>query len=239
MKLFSKSERTKIFLAMFVALPLLSVLFLFLEHITHYEFLLHLAAIPLEILLGAFLVERYLARQEKEGKKQQLMYIKSYLFRSELRNVFISNFNALVSPKISLERIRNASLEELKEMRRGITTLEYRSPEDIEPILLDYVNAKNIFQTFMEWAITNDFEFIFHDMIFILRFIQDIQLFKKHNPDKPFIFYAEKQPQLMEKVKKVMKDGVSKFLDYAIELKEKEPDVFEELLNDYLLSAGM
>lgn len=222
---------------MFVVLPLISAIFLFLERITHYEFFLHLAAIPLEILLGAFLVERYLAKQEKEGKRQQLMYIKSYLFRSELRNVFISNFNALVSPKISLDRIRNASLEELKEMRKGITTLEYRSPENMESILLDYVNAKNVFHTFMEWAITNDFEPIFHDMIYILRFIQDIQLFKKRNPDKPFILYAEKQPQLMEKVNKVLKDGVSKFLDYAIELKEKEPDVFEELMNDYLLSS--
>ena len=87
----------------------LSGFFLWLEHVTHVEFLLHLAAIPLEILLGAVLVERWLARKEKEGKRRQLMYLKSYLFRSGMRQVFISNFEALATPTISLAGMRAAS----------------------------------------------------------------------------------------------------------------------------------
>ena len=34
------------------------------------------------------------------------MYLKSYLFRSEMRNVFISNFAGLARPAISLAWIR-------------------------------------------------------------------------------------------------------------------------------------
>ena len=30
-----------------------------------------------------------------------------------------------------------------------------------------------------------------------------------------------------------------KFLDYAIELRQKEPQVLEELLDDYLISSSM
>jgi hypothetical protein len=40
-----------------------------------------------------------------------------------------------------------------------------------------------------------------------------------------------------EKVRKVLGDGIQKFLDYAIELKEKQPDIFFELMTDYEVSS--
>jgi len=232
-------KRRAVFLLMILALPALSGFFLWLEHVTHFEFLLHVAAIPLEILVGAFLVERWLANNEKEGKRQQLMYLKSYLFRSEMRNVFISNFRALAQPTLSLEWIRDAGLEELVLAREGITTLEYRSPAAMEEVLGEYVHARHVFLTFMEWAAAHDFESIFHDMIYILHFIQDFQLYKRQNPERLFMEDVQAHPRLRAKVEKILRDGVVKFLDYAIELRQKEPEVFEELLDDYLLSSKM
>jgi hypothetical protein len=234
-----KRERRPLFLLTILVLPALSGLLLWLEHLTHVEFLLHLAAIPLEILVGAFLVERWFARNEKEGKRRQLMYLKSYLFRSEMRNVFVSNFAGLARPAISLAWIRGATLEQLTEARAGIATLEYRSDEDLELIIGEYVRARHVFQTFMEWAVTNDFEAIFHDMIYILHFIQDVQLFQEQNPVRSFVAEARLHPRLFAKVEKILRDGVVKFLDYAIELRQKEPEVLEELLDDYLISSKM
>ncbi len=232
-------ERRTIFLLMILGLPALSGFFLWLEHVTHYEFLLHVAAIPLEILIGAFLVERWLARNERVAKRRQLMYLKSYLFRSEMRNVFISNFSALARPAISLEWIRDAGLEALESARDGITTLEYRSPAAMEEVLTQYVYARQVFHTFMEWAVAHDFESIFHDMIYILHFIQDFQLYKKQNPERLFMEDAQAHPRMRAKVEKILRDGVVKFLDYAIELRRKEPEVLEELLDDYLVSSTM
>jgi len=210
-----KREQRVVFSLMILGLPALSAFFLWLEHVTHFEFLLHAAAIPLEILAGSFLVERWLARKEKEGKRQQLMYLKSYLFRSEMRNVFISNFSA----------------------RDKITTLEYRSPGAMEEVLCEYAHARKIFHTFMEWAVAHDFEAIFHDMIYILHFIQDFQLYKKQNPERPFMEELQDHPRMQAKVDNILRDGVVKFLDYAIELRQKEPEVLEELLDDYLMSS--
>jgi len=238
-KVNGRSPWRQVYLVMFLALPFLSALFLALEHVTHYEFLLHLAAIPLEILMGAFLVERFLAHKEKQAKRQQLMYIKSYIFRSEMRNVFLSNFLALESPAITIERIRNAGVEELRAMRSEAKNLKYRSVEEIETVILSYVRSRGVFQTFLEWAIANDFEEIFHDMIHILHFIQDVQLFKTHYPEKLFICEAQREPELLQKVYGILRDGICKFLDYAIELKEKQPDVFEGLMADYQLSADL
>jgi len=232
-------ERRTVFVLMTLGLPALSAFFLWLEHVTHIEFLLHLAAIPLEILVGAMLVERWLAREKKEGKRRQLMYLKSYLFRSEMRNVFISNFSALARPAISLEWIRNAALEELVRTRDGITTLEYQSPAAMEVVLGEYVHASRVFHTFMEWSVAHDFESIFHDMIYILHFIQDFELYKRQNPERLFMENALAHPRMRAKVEKILRDGIVKFLDYAIELRQKEPEVLEELLDDYLLSSKL
>jgi hypothetical protein len=168
-----RNDRRGVILLMTLGLPALSATALWLEHLTHFEFLLHVAAIPLEVLVGAFLVERWLARAEKEGKRRQLMYLKSYLFRSEMRNVFISNFSALVRPALSLQWVRDASLPELIRARDDVAELEYRSPADMERILDQYLRARHAFQFFMEWAAEHDFEPIFQDMIYILHFVQD------------------------------------------------------------------
>ena len=229
--------KTNIYLLMCIGLPSLSALFLFLERVTHYEFLFHVAAIPLEILLGAFLVKRFLAEKEKEAKRHQLMYIKSFIFRSEMRNLFIANFSALAYPDITIPKIKASSLEELKTMRSSIDAVKYRSPEDMEAVIEEYVNSHGAFYFFMDWAIANDFEGIFHDMLYILHFIQDVKLYKKHYPDKLFIEEAKRQPYLMTKVNQVLQNGIIKFLEYVIELKEQRPDMFEELLADYQISS--
>jgi hypothetical protein len=213
-----------------VGLPALTAFFLYLEHVTHIEFLLHAAAIPMEILLGAILVERYLARKERQGKLRQLMFIKSYLFRSRMRNLFISNFAALAEPRITMEMIKNASLAELRALREKVGTMPYSSPEAMEPVVIEYVSSHDVFHEFMDWAIANNFEEIFHDMIHLLHFIQDVKLFKKHNMDKP---------QLMAKVEGILKKGLFSFLDYMVEVKESQPEVYEELINDYEFSAQM
>lgn len=237
MRLSYERERRLVYVLIGTGLPALSAFFLWLEHVTHFEFLLHVAAIPLEILLGAVIVERGLARKEKEGKRRQLMYIKSYLFRSEMREVFISNFGALLAPPITLRKIRAGDVSELRRMRDEVTDVAYASDEEMERVVLEYVRARHAFNVFMEWAAANDFEAIFHDMLYILHFLQDVERFREANPGCLFVAEARRHPRLWEKTQTILRDGVVKFLDYAIELRQKEPEVLEELLDDYLVSS--
>jgi len=220
-----------------IVLVSISLLFLFIEYLTHLEFMFHLSAIPLEILAGVFIVEKFLENSEKTEKRRQLMFIKSYVFRSELLNLFIVNFDALKSPSLTMSKIRNATLEELKHMRKEANTIEYQSPELMEPVIMEYVKAEHVWRSFMERTITYNFEESFRDMIFILNFIHDVKLFKNNNPDKLFIYEAEKNVLFMEKAKKVLGSGIQKFLDYTIELKENYPNTFDELISDYELSS--
>lgn len=214
-----------------------SVFFLLLKHFTHIEFLLHLAAIPIELLAGIFIMERFLEIKENKEKRRQLMYIKSHLFRSEMLDLFMANFHALKFPAVTMSKIKHATLEELKQMRKDANTIEYKSLETMEPIIMEYVNAEQVWHNFKERAITYNFEEIFHDMIYILHFIYDVKVFKANNPDKLFIYEAQNRALMMEKVIKVLGGGIRKFFDYAIELKEKRPDMFYDLISNYELSS--
>jgi len=214
-----------------------SAFFLIIQRLTHIEFMFHLAAIPLEVLVAVFIVEKFLERREKREKRRQLMFIKSYMFRSEMRNLFISNFEALKFPSLAMTKIKEATLEELRQAREDANRLEYASPEAMEPVIMEYVRAEHVWHSFKERALTYNFEDIFQDMIYILHFIYDVKLFKERNPDKLLIHEALKREWLMKKVRKVLGDGIQKFLDYAIELKEKEPLMFYDLISDYELSS--
>lgn len=213
-----------------------SAVILILEHFLHIEFLLHLAAIPLEILAAVFIVEKYTERHERKEKRRQLMYIKSTMFRSDMRSLFITNFHALKTPNLSMTRIKAASLEELRAMRAAAEAVEYKSVEAMEPVILEYVKAEGVWRSFMERAINYNFEEIFRGMIDILHFLFDVKLFKENNPDKMFVLEAEKREPLMRKSRKVLHDGIKAFLDYAIEIKEKQPAIFDEIMADYELT---
>ncbi len=214
-----------------------SAVFLVIERLTHIEFFLHLAAIPIEVLAAVFIVEKFLEKRETKEKRRQLMYIKSYLFRSEMRDLFIANFHALKSPPLSISKIKDASLEELRQMRVAAEKIEYASPEAMEPVIMEYVRAERVWHNFLERAITYNFEEIFFDMIYIIHFVCDVKAFKERNPDRLFMREALDNQVLMSKVQKVLWDGIKRFLDYAIELKEKQPPMFSEMLLDYELSA--
>jgi hypothetical protein len=216
-----------------------SAIFLIVEHFTHIEFFLHVAAIPLEVLVAVFIVEKMLERREKKERLRQLMFIKSHMFRTDMRGLFIANFRGLKNPAITMHQIRDASLEELRKMRREAEAVEYRSPEAMEEIIREYVKAQPVWTSFMERAITYNFENIFLDMIYILHFINDVKAFKERLPDSLFIHEAETNERLRAKVRKVLNDGIQKFLDYAIEIKEKQPKVFVDLMTDYEISDRM
>ncbi len=211
----------------------ISVFFLFIHWLTHIEFMLHLAAIPIEILFGALLIEKILERKRRAEQSKRLMHFRCYLFRSRLRNIFLANLNALKFPVISISKIKNASLEELKQMRKDANHIEYASLDAMEKIIIEYVPAYHAFYSFMEWTIIHDIDSGAQNMIYILHFIEEVKLFKHNNPDIPYVDEAQKKRSLMKKVKKVLAEGLFKFLDFLIELKKKDPALFYELLADY------
>jgi hypothetical protein len=221
----------------YISLVVAPTVFLIIEHYTHIEFLLHLAAIPLEVLVAVFIVEMYLENRQKKERRRQLMHIKSCMFRLEMRNLFVANFLALKSPPLTIARIKNATIDELKKMRHEAESIEYKSLEAMEPVIMEYVAAQSVWRNFMNIALDYGFDDIFQDMVYILHFISDVKTYKEGNPDKLFILKAAGNRLLMQKVLKVLGDGIRKYLDYAIELREKQPELFDEIVTDYELAA--
>lgn len=196
-----------------------------------------LAPIPVIVLVVVFLIGMFLDNREQRSRRKQLMFIKSDMFRLELRDLYIANFSALKSPSIDFSTIRAAALSELKQMRQAAETVEYKSPEAMEPVVMEYVKARDAWRSFMEIARDNGFDAVFQDMLRILHFVGDVRTFKQLHPDKLFMHEATKSKVLMQQVMTILGDGVRKFLEYAIELKEKQPQLFEQVMTDYELLA--
>ncbi len=196
-----------------------------------------LAPIPVIVLVVVFLIGMFLDNREQKSRKNQLMFIKSHMFRLELRDLYIANFLALKSPSIDFAKVTAADLNELKRMRQAAETVVYQSSDAMEPVIMEYVETRDAWRSFMDIARDNGFDGIFQDMLHILHFVEDVRTFKELHPHKLFIDEAGKDPLLMDRVMSVLGDGIRKFLDYAIELKEKEPGLFGQVMTDYELSA--
>jgi len=226
-------KNTTLYLTMLIT----SILLLLVEYKTKMEFFFHLAAIPLEVLVGTFIIHKILNMHEAKEKRRQLMFVKSYLFRAEMRRLFITNFDALKYPSVTMSIIKNATLKELQQKRKEAENAEYISLEAMEPVIMEYVKTKQTWIRFLERAISYDFPDIFNDMIYILHFVNDVSFYKNNYPKMLFMYHAEREPYLMEKTKKVLGDGIRKFLDYMVELKMKQPILFREIISDYELVA--
>ncbi|MGR8940776.1 MAG: hypothetical protein ACU83P_04215, partial [Gammaproteobacteria bacterium] len=175
----------------------------------------------------------------KKRRARQLMFLKSCLFRSEFRALYLANFGALSCPVIRMEDIKGASPKELGSWLNAVDNARYHSAEAIESVLIEYVNAYRTFNRFLEWAIANDDERIFHDMIMLMHFIHDIQLFKSMHPDQLFIDKALNNPELTNKIMKILTDGIKSFLRFSIELQDNDPELFSTMMEDYLCFAAM
>lgn len=216
-------------------IPLLAIfaVLLYLAEVTNSELLSNLTTMPLEMIVGAILIEEYIARKEQQRRTRQLMFIKSFIFRTDLRDLYLANFAALEEPPITMSMIRRADLARLQQMRKSAENVRYRSPAVMEDVIIEYIHAYPVFYGFMEWAMANDFDRIFEEMIFVLHFIQDIKLYKQQHPGQLFVQQAQDDPQLMSKLMRLLGTGIVKFLDYAIELKVNQPTTFDDLLADY------
>lgn len=192
-----------------------------------------LSPIPAIVLVTVFVVGLFLERREQRIRKQQLMFIKSFMFRVELRDLYIANFEALKSPPLTFAGIKSATLAELRQMREAADNVEYRSPEAMESVINGYVNAQDVWREFMNIALESRFEAVFQDMLYVMHFISDVKTFRELNPGQPYSDEAAKDEAVMQKAMKVCGDGIRKFLEYAIELKETQPKLFAEVMGDY------
>jgi hypothetical protein len=230
----------------YIYLILLFLVLVVMQHFSHlylkhYDYLIFindaLAPIPPIVLVVVFVFGRVAEARAQNSQKKQLVFIKSTLFRLELRDLYIADFLALKSPAITFAKIHAATLPELKDMRRAAESVEYTSLEAMEPVIMQYVATQDVWRRFMDIARQNGFEGIFQDMLSILHFVSDVTTYKELNPDKLFSRHAAGDPALMQRVVRILGDGIRKYLDYAIELKEKQPELFDQLLADYEMSV--
>lgn len=222
----------KEFLPYYIGLITASAILLVLYNIYHIEFLLHLSAIPFEILLAVFIVDMLLRKREIVEKRRRTISVAITLFGSEMGRFDDACFHAIRSPLITLATIENSSIEELKQIRIASDIIEYGSPEDMELAIKECVNIEHVWRSLLESAIAYDIEEMYLNTLHTLNFIHDVKVFQEGHPNEPFIHFAQQDERILKKVKEVIRLTVQKFLDYAIELKENHPEMLHQFLSE-------
>lgn len=222
----------KSFLPYYVALITASAIFLVIHQIYHYEFMLHLAAIPFEILIAVFIIDKLLRKRESSEKRRRTIAVAITLFGSEMGRFDEACFHAIRSPLITLSTIENSSIEELKQLRIASDAIEYGSPEEMELAIKECVNIEHVWRSLLESAVTYDIEEMYLNTLNVLNFIHDVKVYRESHPDMPFIHFAQQDERILKRVKEVIKIDVQKFLNYAIELKQNHPDMLHQFLSD-------
>jgi hypothetical protein len=222
----------KEFLPYYIGLITASAILLVIHEISHIEFLLHLAAIPFEILIAVFIVDSLLRKRESSEKRRRTIAVAITLFGSEMGRFDDACFHAIRSPLITLSTIENSSIEELKQLRIASDAIEYGSPEEMELAIKECVNIEHVWRSLLESAVANDIEEMYLNAINILNFIHDVKVFKESHPNEPFIHFAQQDERILKRVKEVIKIDVQKFLNYAIELKQNHPDMLSHFISE-------
>ena len=222
----------KEFLLYYIVLIIASAILLVIYEVTHIEFLLHLAAIPWEILIAVFVVDMLMRKREGSDKRRRTIAVAITLFGAEMGRFYDSCFRAIKSPLITLSIIANSSIEELKQLRIASDTIEYGSPEEMELAIKECVNIEHIWRSLLESAVTYDIEEMYLNTLNILNFIHDVKVYRESHPDMPFIHFAQQDERILKRVKEVIKLDVQKFLNYAIELKENHPEMLHQFLSE-------
>jgi hypothetical protein len=205
---------------------------LVIYEVTHIEFLLHLAAIPWEILIAVFVVDMLMRKRESLEKRRRTIAVAITLFGSEMGRFYDSCFHAIRSPLITLSAIANLSIEELKQIRIDSNKIEYGSPEEMELALKECVKIEHIWRSLLESAVANDIEEMYLNTLQILNFVHDVKVYEESHPNEPFIQLAQQDELTLKRVKEVIRKIVRKFLDYAIELKENHPEMLDQFLSE-------
>jgi hypothetical protein len=232
-------------LRIYVSLVVVFALLVLLQYFGHKHFqgavwlyaVDDVSPIPAIVLIVVFLFGVFTANREQKSKKRQLMFLKSCMFRLELRELYILDFLALKTPALTFSAVKDASIDELKKLRERAQIVEFKSPEAMESVIVEYGNTEEVWRRFMNMAMENGFEDIFQDMLSILHFISDVRTFKETNPGKSYAREAANDEAAMRRVTRILGDGIRKYLDYAIELKEEQPELFKQVIGDYELLA--
>lgn len=226
----------------------------FFEHIVP-----HVFSVVLELFLALVVIEIvWRSREKREEMKQretQLRHIKCYMFQAPMRNLFAVNFGELESPDIKFENIRDAGNRE--DFRGQFEDLKLKLAKDgkklgnisykvggADKVFLEYMKAEEeVWEKFLDLAVKFSFPPIVKDMTEILSYIDQARravapkVVDKKEALKVFEDIVSKQsklqlkPELQSKIEEIMKKGILKFIEYAKDVKEHDPDMFTPLMD--------
>ncbi|MDH4186537.1 MAG: hypothetical protein OEV08_06045 [Nitrospira sp.] len=219
----------------------------------HDEISHHLFAVFMELCLVLFVVEVLLRKHEKQkseaDRRNQLRLIKSAMFRRQLRDLYIANFQVLKKDSgISLKALQVSDLKpQMEEWGRQDSDyykrfFNYDEKAKVRRVLAEYAKAENAWDKLEEIALSIGRDDVLDDITNVKNLIAD---YKNIVPDNSIgevdqdVQKILDDPVKFERLICVWSRGMEKFVQYACELKGVEINKAEKKEKRNLFSTMM
>lgn len=217
------------FLRYYIALVAAAIIFLIVFAVTEIDFMMHLAAIPLEILLATFVVDQVLRLQERQTRRRRLLGEAAGVFHSQIQAVIAAGIRAAHPPDATLPKLESLGAEELRQLRASATTVTYLSAEEMEAAIDELVDAEPTWESMLAQAIEYDVDETYVSMMRVLDFVRHVKAFRQSHPHQSFAEFALSDDAAMERVRRVSKLAAHRYLDLLIDFRQHDPDMFRAL----------
>ena len=220
------------FVQYYVILIAATALILIVYYETEHEFLLHLAAIPIEILVATFIVERLLRAHEEQRSRRRIMAEAATAFHSQIETVVQVGIRTAQPPDARVPKLETLSVEELKRLRARAGPVKFTSAEEVDAAVNELVDAEDLWLSIMSQAIEHDIDETFVNMMRLLDFVHHVKAFRRAHPGEDFGRHALGDEAATKRMEDAGGSAVVRYLDLLIEFKEKEPDMLQKLRLD-------
>lgn len=210
----------------------------------------HYLSVALELCLGFILIELIWHNHEKKEverekqkerkiKEEQLRHIKSYVFHSRMRTLFITNFMAIKSSSISLRNLLKAD-PKIPIVKPDSELIHYETQRAKIGVIHEYVKAKDVWERFLELGIMFGFDHIVKEMTKILQLVAEVkEIFPPESIDNmPAHEFAaqltqDRRTDLVDQFEPIIATGIIKFHEYLEDLRQSDQKLFHNLLDFY------
>lgn len=195
----------------------------------HWDFLLHLAAISLEVLVGVLIVGQILRRQKDEERERRILKTRELLVRTDLADVIFHSIRILKKPCLGLEDLENASQEKIREHLLEISQgkLECIQVQSGEKAMEHFVDSFIEAESALQRELTNAENFkskSFDQLVGLLHTIHTVKLARQRYTKAKFKEYYGSNTAHFDALRHGIQTVLEIFLEYLAETKRFSPN---------------
>lgn len=221
-----------------IALLLLSITFFTVHEIFFkHDFLLHLAAIPLEVFVAIFVVGAYLEREKNKQYDYVSRKYRELLFRVELNDLLYHCLNISKNPKIVFDKLLLLDETVLQEIIDVIRSDRFRieiNKKNFESFVRSFMEAETCLRRLAENPMLMQHPQLYATIVNLLHASHEIKLLCKKYENKSVLRHIKNNSVFRKMIESSVKNFLEFFFKYLLTEKGVSREIKLKILREVL-----